>query len=134
MNSAASKTRIVWLVFERVPHPDAVSYPADIEDVRLVLSLLDYRLVQRSDLVRKLRRILDVVGREPPCERPTIPARMPNGLYRPISWRLAKWLACVLGCEGSPRERLMARLRTWVDSGGTDGACNEGVSSISGVA
>lgn len=109
--------RILWLVFERPPHPEAVSYPADADEVRLVLSLLAYPYARRMDIVTTLRNILAAMEHTAPCERPTIPARLPSGLYRLISWRFAKWLANVLAVEGSAQRRVQRELQGFLASG-----------------
>lgn len=121
--AAGVDARTVWLVYERSPHPDAVSSPADARDVRLILHLLERTRNERVQIAERLRAILAEIERRSPFERPGIPARTPEGIYRPISWRLAKWLACVLRCDGSVRERVTGRLHAWLSSGSDGEAC-----------
>lgn len=109
--------RIVWLTHETILHPHVVRYPAQAEDVRLVLNLLDFPLARRQRLVGRLRNILSSLEQIPAIEREGIPARYPDGIFRPISWRLAIWLSIALGADGSELERLRTSCQQWLSGG-----------------
>ena len=106
---------VLWLVFERVSHPEAVCYGASAEDVGLVLELFGRPYVERVRLAGALRNYVREQARCGMLERRWVPVRRASGLYRPVPWRLAKWLACVLGAEDGVIERTGARLRRWLE-------------------
>ena len=111
-------SRMLWLIHEQLPHADAVICPADEEQVQLVIDLLSSSYERRMGLLQRLKAIAAKLKTIPPIERPTIPARMPNGLYEPISWRFALWLSHVFGIqEESRREALIGRLQYWLSAG-----------------
>lgn len=116
-NSITNNRRTLWLAYETAPHPDAVSYAADEADVRLALGLLAYPWSRRAQLADRIRKVFSKISKIPPFERPGIPARMPNGIYRPIPWRFAQWLMCVLRCEATVHERLTRQLESWLHNG-----------------
>lgn len=107
--------RILWLVYERPPHPDAVSCPAGEEDARLVLELLARPYSQRLHLAEQLRNFHKGQDRRPIADRQRVPCRRPSGLYHPVPWRLAKWLACVLPAGTAVIERTTTRIHTWLE-------------------
>ena len=114
-------SRILWLTYEKLPHPDAVTHPADEREVRLVLSLMEYATDRRAQLVERLNKIFQKILKVPVFDRPNIPARMENGLYFPVNWRFALWLSRVLVFEGSRKEHLVSALQNWLAEG-SDGA------------
>jgi hypothetical protein len=107
---------ILWLSYERPPHPDAVAHPASEDELRLVMALLDLPHRERTHLSGLLRNWLKAAEQEPLFDRPAVAVRFGDGLYQPVPWRLAKWLACVLpiGTGGAISTR--ARIRQWLDS------------------
>lgn len=109
--------RILWLTYERLPHPDAVIHPAEEREVRLVLTLLEYPIARRAQLVERLKNIFLKILQRPVFDRPNIPARMENGLYFPVNWRFALWLSHVLSFDGSRKEQLVSALQTWLNEG-----------------
>jgi hypothetical protein len=112
-----STSRILWLTWERLPHPEAVIHPADEREVRLVLSLMEYPIARRAQLIERLKNIFQKIFKLPVFDRPSIPARMANGLYFPVNWRFALWLSRVLSFEGSRKDQLVATLQNWLAEG-----------------
>lgn len=111
-------SRLLWLTHEQLPHPEALICPADESKVRLVVTLLEDSYERRMGILQRLKAIANKLATIPPIERPSIPARMPNGLYQPISWRFALWLSHALGIpEDSRREELAVRLNHWLSEG-----------------
>lgn len=110
--------RLLWLTHEKLPHPDAVICPVEEAQVRLVISLLEDSYERRRGILQRLKTICEKIKTLAPIERPSIPARMPNGLYAPISWRFALWLSHALGIESeSRRQDLIRSLQRWLDEG-----------------
>lgn len=111
-------TRLLWLTHEQLPHADAVICPVDEHQVRLVIDLLSSSHERRMGLLQRLKAIADRLQAIPPIERPSIPARMPNGLYEPVSWRFVLWLSHALSIqEQSRREAIILRLQFWLCAG-----------------
>ena len=108
--------RILWLAYERLPHPDTVSYPAGEEDVHLVLELLARPYADRQRVSEQLRRYQTEQDTLPTFCRQSIPCRRDSGLYHLIPWRLAKWLAAVLRAEDAVLARTRTRIRNWLDN------------------
>ena len=112
------QSRLLWLAHERFPHPEAVSCPAEEHQVRMIISRLNDSHERRMGILQRLKSILEKIEQLPPIARPSIPARMPNGLYEPISWRLALWLSRALDVqEASQREALRNSLKQWLTEG-----------------
>lgn len=110
--------RLLWLIHEQLPHPDAVICPADENQVQLVITLLKDTHERRMGILQRLKAIANKLATIPPIDRPSIPARMPNGLYEPIPWRFVLWLSHVLRIqEASRRQELITRLQHWLDQG-----------------
>lgn len=109
--------RLLWLVYERVPHPDAVCCPADEETARFVLELLAQPYARRRQLAEQLRRFVRDQSKRPVFSRQSIACRGPNGLFRLVPWRLAKWLSHVLPAEDGVIERPRTRIRHWLENG-----------------
>ena len=110
--------RLLWLSHEKLPHPDAVICPVEETQVRLVISLLEASYERRMGILNRLKTISAKLNTLAPIDRPSIPARMPSGLYEPISWRFALWLVHALGIESeSRRQDLIRRLQRWLDAG-----------------
>jgi len=107
------KSRL-WLVFERVPHPDAVAYSASKEDVRFALDLLQREEADRLRIGQELSVYLSQMRGQNPFQRPQVPVRSSSGLYHLVPWRFAKWLS--LSCRVCPsaRERTCRRLEAWL--------------------
>jgi hypothetical protein len=106
--------RLLWLAFERLPHPDAVCHPATDDDVRFVLELLATSATHRRRLAAQLRRYLAQQAHIAPWRRPGIPCRRESGLYVIVPWRLAKWLAAVLPASDGLIDRTSRRLTHWL--------------------
>lgn len=107
--------RILWLVYERSPHPDAVSFAAGEEDARVVLELFARPRGQRVQIVEQLGNSLQRQHELPLFCREAIPCRRESGLYHLIPWRLAKWLSKALLARESVLETTARRLRNWLD-------------------
>lgn len=108
-------TRILWLVFERVPHPDAVAYPAGEDDARFVRELFALPYAERLRLAGQLRRFEASESVRPAVARRFVSCRMPSGLYHPVPWRLARWLARVLIADEAVISRAGARIDRWLN-------------------
>lgn len=110
--------RLLWLTHEQLPHPEAMICPVDENQVQLVIDLLSGPYDRRMGLLQRLKAIAAKLETIPPIERPGVPARMPNGLYEPVSWRFVLWLSHALGIqEDSRREALIRRLQYWLCAG-----------------
>jgi hypothetical protein len=107
-------SEVLWLVFERVPHPEAVCYAADEGDARLALNLLNSPRVERMQYAEQLRNYLRQQAGLSPFARPGVACREGAGLFRVISWRFAKWLANVLPAEGTVAEGVRGRIEAWL--------------------
>jgi len=107
-------SRLLWLAFERPPHPAAVCHPATIEDVLFVLELLDAPEPRRQHLSAQLRRYLDQQRDIAPWSRPAVPCRRDSGLYALVPWRMAQWLSHVLPATPGLIERTRRRLELWL--------------------
>lgn len=111
-------SRLLWLTHEQLPHPEAVICPVDDNQVQLVIDLLSGSYKRRMGLLQRLKAIAAKLKTIPLVERPGIPARMPSGLYEPVSWRFVLWLSHALGVrEPSRREALILRLQYWLCAG-----------------
>jgi hypothetical protein len=123
-------SRVLWLVYERPPHADAVSYPAGEDDVRLAIELLESPYVRRRHVAEQLRSFLATQARRSSLERQRVPCRRASGWYHVVPWRLAKWLAAVLPARDSVAQTTAQRLRSWLAQGDSaailDPACCEG--------
>jgi hypothetical protein len=111
------RTRILWLVYERVPHPDAVSYPADEEDAALARDLLSRSRPERTRIGEQLASYLHEQSMRPVAERRMVPVRRESGIYRLVSWRFAKWLSKALVAQDEAVSRTLARIERWQTSG-----------------
>ena len=109
--------RILWLTYQRLPHPDVVVCPGDEQDVRLVLSLLSYPIARRNQIANRLKQIVAHLQSIPVIDRPSIPARTTSGLYRLMNWRLAFWLSHALAFEGSLLEDTRQLIEQWLAEG-----------------
>jgi len=111
-------SRLLWLTSERLSHPDAVICPAEEHHVKMIIGLLQGRYERRQGILQRLTAIVAKINTLAPIERPGIPARMPNGLYEPISWRLALWMKQALSVsETSCREAIVGSLERWLENG-----------------
>lgn len=117
-------SRILWLAYERPPHPDAVCHPATQADVLLVLELLERPEPVRRHMAESLRGMLREQREIVPWQRPSIPCRQQNGWYVLIPWRLAQWLAAVLPATDGLIDRTARRLERWRDRGTTHPVMN----------
>jgi hypothetical protein len=108
--------RILWLKFERPPHPEAVVHPANEEELRLVIALLEMPARERGRLSGLLRNWLSASEKFPVHDRPGVAVRFGEGLYQPVSWRLAKWLACVLPISESGAIATRRRIQHWLET------------------
>ncbi len=109
--------RVLWLVFERLPHPEAVCYAAGDADARLASVLLSQPRAERVRYAGQLRNFLREQEALSPWDRPGVACREGEGLYRVISWRFAKWLANVLPAEGTQLEGVRGRIAGWLAVG-----------------
>lgn len=109
-------SRFLWLVYEQSPHPDAVSYPAGEDDVRLVLELLAMPSPRRMQIAEQLRNFLTEQMTQPLFSRKQVPCRRTSGLYHLVPWRLAQWLSNALRTSDEAIRRTEARLRRWLEN------------------
>ena len=105
--------RLLWLTYERLPHPDAICHPATEEEADFVLALLRRPYRERMHLTGQLIRFLAEEQRRPPVLRRSVACRTPTGLYRCVPWRLAKWLRHVLPATESAVNDTIARIERW---------------------
>jgi hypothetical protein len=105
--------RILWLTYERPPHPEAVCHPATEEDADFVLALLRRPYRERMHLTGQLIQFLAGEERRAPVLRRSIACRTPTGLYRCVPWRLARWLRHVLPATESAVDDTIARIERW---------------------
>lgn len=118
-------SRMLWLTHEQLPHPEAVICPVDENQVQLVIDLLAGSYERRMGLLHRVKAIAGKLQMIPPIERPSIPARMPNGLYEPVSWRFVLWLSHALGIqEQSRRADLIRQLEIWLEQGADRAQCS----------
>jgi hypothetical protein len=106
--------RLLWLGFERPPHPDAVCHAATSADVDFVLEWLEQPESARQRIAQQLRRYVDDQSHLCLWQRPSIPCRRPAGLYVLLPWRLAKWLSCILPATPTAIDRTRRRLEAWL--------------------
>lgn len=106
--------RVLWLRFERAPHPDAVCHAADEQDARLVVELLSRPRLERVYVAARLRNYLARQEALPPLSRAAVPVRRCDGIFRLVPWRLAKWLSCVLPATDGVLERTRSRVESWL--------------------
>ena len=83
--------------------------------MRLVTALLELPWRDRNRLGGLLRNWLSAANREPAVERPGVAVRFGDGLYQPVPWRLAKWLACVLPIGDGGAISTRCRIRRWLE-------------------
>ena len=114
--NAMQMERILWLQYERPPHPDAVVYPAGEEDLKLVLAVMDLPYRERCHLSGLLRNWLSEAESQNPFERPGVAVRFGAGLYHPVPWRFAKWLSCILPLPDAAAERTRKRIQNWLEN------------------
>ncbi len=105
--------RLLWLTYERSPHPDAICHPATEEDAEFVLTLLRRPYCERMRLTEQLACFLGKQKRDSATDRTSVACRTPSGLYRSVPWRLAKWLRHVLPATDSVLEDTIARIEQW---------------------
>ena len=108
-------TRILWLAFERPPHPDAVRYPACESDLEFVLEYLSLPARRRRHLAEQLRNYLAEQQIASPFARKNVPCRRSSGLYQLVPWRLAKWLSHVLPADETKLTETASRIRDWLN-------------------
>lgn len=106
--------RILWLRFERPPHPDAVCHAADEQDARFVLELLSRPRLERVYVAARLRNYLARQEALPPLSRAAVPVRRCDGIFRLVPWRLAKWLSLVLPAADGVLEQTSTRIESWL--------------------
>jgi hypothetical protein len=111
-------SRRLWLVYERIGHPDAVSYPATEEDARLVAELIAHPYAKRLHIAEQLRNFLKRQERLGLPDRQRVPYRRASGLYHLVPWRLAKWLSLVLAADDAVAGKTRQRIEAWIDSKG----------------
>lgn len=115
--------RLLWLSYERSPHPDAICHPATIDDAEFVIALLRRPYSERIRLTEQLARFLSTQERLTPTERLPIACRTPSGLYRSVPWRLAKWLRHVLPATESVIKDTIARVEWWQHQSSAELTC-----------
>ena len=85
--------KILWLKFERPPHPDAVAHPANEEELRLVLALLELPWRERNRLSGLLRNWLSAAEEQSPLIGPASRCGLGTGFINrfpgdwPNGWR-----------------------------------------------
>ncbi len=112
--------RILWLRYESPPHVDAVAHPANAEELRLVMALLNLPQRERNHLSGLLRNWLKAACEKSLHDRPAVAVRFGEGLYQPIPWRLAKWLSCVLPIGDGGTITTRCRIRQWLENANED--------------
>ena len=110
-------TRILWLAFERPPHPDAVRFPAGETDLEFVLEYLALPARSRRHITQQLRNYLAEQKTASPFARKNVPCRRSSGLYQLVPWRLAKWLSHVLPADESKLRETASKIRDWLHRG-----------------
>lgn len=105
--------RLLWLTYERSPHPDAVSHPATDDDAAFVIALLQRPDRERIRLTEQLARFLAEQKLRAATDRSSVACRMPSGLYHLVPWRLAQWLRHVLPATEPVIEDTIARIQQW---------------------
>jgi hypothetical protein len=103
----------LWLVYERPPHPDAVSYPAREEDLQLVLEMLSATRWRRMQIAEQLGNYLREQRIRSPFQRLGVPLRRESGLYQIIPWRFAQWMSRVLTGPDALLERVRGQIEAW---------------------
>ena len=115
--------RLLWLTYERAPHPDAICHPATVDDAEFVIALLRRPYAERIGLTEQLARFLSKQKPLAATKRGAVACRTPSGLYRSVPWRLAKWLRHVLPATDSVIEDTIARIERWQRKTSTDLTC-----------
>ncbi|MBI1346175.1 hypothetical protein GC163_07780 [bacterium] len=122
-------SRLLWLAFERPPHPDAVCHPATMDDVLLILEWLESAESRRVHLSEQLRGYLAQQHDITPWSRPAVPCRRESGLYALVPWRMAKWLSHVLPASPGVIERTRRQLERWLQTTSSSPIVNPAFSS-----
>ena len=107
---------MLWLVYERIGHPDAVSYPASEDDAQLAAELFRQPYPKRLHLAEQLRNFLKRQERLSPIDRQRVPCRRVSGLYQLVPWRFAKWLSLVLAADDAVALKTRRRIEAWIES------------------
>ncbi len=105
--------RLLWLTYERLPHPDAVCHPATGDEAEFVIALLQRPYRERTHLAGQLIRYLAEQNQRAATDRCSVACRTPSGLYRCVPWRLAKWLRHVLPAAESVIQDTIGRVENW---------------------
>lgn len=105
---------VLWLAYERPPHPDAVRAAAREADLHLVLQLLSLTCAERSRYAVQLANYLRSRNRRSAFSEESLTCRLPDGVCHFINWRLAKWLSHVLPAADAVIERTATQIRTWL--------------------
>ena len=105
--------RLLWLTYERPPHPDAVVHPVDSRDAAFVIALLEHPYERRIELTRQLAVYLATQDSVPQVDRQPVPCRTPSGLYHLVPWRLAKWLRHTLPASECVIDRTLVQIQQW---------------------
>lgn len=106
--------RVLWLIYERAGHPDAVCYGATADEARFVLRLLRESRRERTRLAGQLINFLETESKRTAPDRRAVSCRIPGGLYRCVPWRLAKWLRFALPAPESAVDETVARIERWL--------------------
>lgn len=105
--------RLLWLTYERPPHPDAVCHPASEDEADFVIALLQRSHRERMHLTGQLIRFLAEQQHLAMMDRRSVACRTPSGLYRCVPWRMAKWLRHVLPAAESVIQHTVNRIDHW---------------------
>lgn len=105
--------RLLWLTYERPPHPDTVCHPVTEDEAEFVVALLKRPYHERARLTEQLIRFLAEQDGKSSLDRCSVACRTPSGLYRCVPWRLAKWLRHVLPAAESVTQQTIARIDQW---------------------
>ncbi len=105
--------RLLWLTYERSPHPDAVCHPATDDEAEFIIALLQRPYRERVHLAGQLIRYLAEQNQRAAADRCSVACRTPSGLYRCVPWRLAKWLRHVLPASDSVIQDTIRRIENW---------------------
>lgn len=113
--STSPPMQLLWLTYERPPHPDAVAHPVDEYDAAFVLDMLRYPYERRLHWTGQLAAYLASQQARPLADRLPVPCRTPGGLYRLVPWRLAKWLRHILPASDAAIRRAIAHIERWLE-------------------
>ncbi|MFQ5732305.1 MAG: hypothetical protein ACE5KM_10165 [Planctomycetaceae bacterium] len=105
---------VLWLAYERPPHPDAVRAAAREADLCFLLPLLASPYWERCRYAVQFANFLRSRNRRSEFLEDSVTCRLPGGVCHFVNWRLAKWLSHVLPASDAVIARTMTQIRTWL--------------------